>query len=156
MASEKKVTKKKVSKRKPKGTTKKIMVEIEVPVYGRPSKYDPKYCDTVVDMMSKGYSKEAVAGEIGISKVTLYKWMEEHEDFMNAVRMGEQKARLWFDKIMVDNLVHSKNGKQINSSVYALNMKNRFGFSDKKEIDLGEKTLEPIKLAYNLDTPLDE
>ena len=155
MAEKKKVTKK-VSKRKPKGTTKKIMVEVEVPIYGRPSKYDPKFCDTVRYMMSKGYSQEACSGEIGVSYSTFNLWKEKHQDFSEATAIGMQKARLFFDKVMVNHITHSKNGQQINGQVYALNMKNRFGFSDKKEIDIGEKTLPVIKLAYSLDEPLED
>ncbi len=152
----KKVTKKKVTKKPYKKGTKTITVEIEVPTHGRPSKYDPKYCETVIEMMSKGYSKEAVAGYIGISKNTLYQWAKANPDFQDAIDIGVQKARLFFDEVLVNHITHTKNGTQINGQVYALNMKNRFNFTDKKEVDLGEKTLPVIKLAYNLDEPLED
>lgn len=145
----KKVTKKKASSRKGKTKT----VTFEVPVTGRPTKYDPKFCETVIEYMAKGYSKQAVAGVIEISVDTLYEWAKKHKDFSDAISIGEAKARLWFDNVLANHLTHNKNGQQINGQVYALNMKNRFGFSDKKEIDLGgdkDKALE-IKLNYNYD-----
>lgn len=148
-------TKKKATKKATKkGKTK--TVSFEVPVNGRPTKYDPKFCDTVIDMMTKGYSKQACAGEIGIAVDTFYQWVKKHKDFSDAVSIGEAKARLFFDKVLVNHITHSKNGQQINGQVYGLNMKNRFGFSDKKEVELGDKTTDTIKLAYSLDEPLED
>jgi hypothetical protein len=126
----KKVAKKTTVKKKP--ATKKNEV-------GRPTKYDSKYCEVVIEYMSKGYSKEACAGVIGIAKSTLYEWAKANPEFSNAISIGEAKSQLFWETMGVDYTVFSKNGKQLNGQVFSLNMRNRFGWSDKKEITTEEK-----------------
>jgi hypothetical protein len=57
---------------------------------GRPSVYDPKFCKRVVDFMALGFSLTAFAGEIGVSRETIYAWTETHADFKQA--MGKARA----------------------------------------------------------------
>ena len=60
---------------------------------GRPSSYDPKFCDMVVEDMGQGYSLTAFAGLIGVCKATLNNWMDEHPEFLDAVKRAKA-ARL--------------------------------------------------------------
>ena len=136
--------------------TKKVLMEVEVATTGRPTKYDPKFCETVKEVMAKGFSKEAVAGHLKINKDTLYKWVERHEEFANAIKDGMELSRLFWESIAINHLTHTKNSKQLNSVVWLFNMKNRFNWTDKKEIELGEKTTSNIKLAYSLDSESEE
>ena len=124
--------KKKVVKK----TTKKQPTKKPV---GRPTKYDKKYCEVVIELMAKGYSKEACAGYIGIAKNTLYEWAKANPDFQDAISIGEAKSQFFWESMATDYTVFSKNGKQINGQVYGLNMKNRFNWSDKKEVTTEEK-----------------
>ena len=48
---------------------------------GRPTKYKPQMCETVIDLMKDGASLDEVRGELDISKDTLYRWKEDYEDF---------------------------------------------------------------------------
>jgi transposase len=152
----KKVTKKKVAKKK--ATNKKrspVLEETEKPnPVGRPTKYKPDYCEVIIEKMAEGYSKEAVAGYIGISKNTLYEWAKANKDFQDAIAIGESKSRLHWENKLVEYAVHTKNGKQINGQVFNLNMKNRFGWSDKKEIALEEETKKSF--AFSLDKKPEE
>lgn len=117
--------------------------------FGRPTKYNPDFCDVVREVMAKGYSKEAVAGHLQISKDTLYAWEKEHKDFSDALKHGVELSRKFWEKIALDHITHTAKGKQLNSTVWIFNMKNRFGWSDKKEIELGEKTAKSF--GFKLD-----
>ena len=143
--AKKKATKKKVVKRMPKNTTERR---------GRPTKYKPEYCDVVIEKMAEGYSKEAVAGFLEISKDTLYQWAKAHPDFSDAIAIGESKSRVFWEKKLVEYAVHTKNGKQINAQVFNLNMKNRFGWRDKNEVSVGEETAKTF--GFKLDVNPDE
>lgn len=58
---------------------------------GRPTKYDPAYCDLVIEHAAKtGRSLTAFAGELRISRQTLNVWAAEHPEFFEA--MGAAKA----------------------------------------------------------------
>lgn len=138
----KKTTTKKPAAKKP--AAKKV--EEKNPV-GRPTKYDPAFCEVVIEQMALGFSKEAVAGYIGISKDTLYQWAAKHTEFSDAIALGEAKSQYVWEKKSVDFAVHTKNGKQINAQVYNLNMKNRFNWSDKVETK-NEDTTEKTKKTF--------
>lgn len=135
-----------------KKVTKKMPVyrtEATGQTFGRPSKYEPEFCQRVIDFMAKGYSKEACAGELNIMKSTLYEWEKAHEDFSNALKQGVELSRLFWEDIALKHITHTAKGKQLNSTVWIFNMKNRFGWSDKKEIELGEKAAKSF--GFKLD-----
>jgi transcriptional regulator with XRE-family HTH domain len=58
---------------------------------GRPTKYDPAYCDQVEAVMGEGYSLSAFAGKIGVSRSTINEWMEHHAEFSEAVSRSKVK-----------------------------------------------------------------
>lgn len=63
---------------------------------GRPTKYEPRFCDEVVADMAEGYSLTAFAGRIGVSKSTLNEWMDAHPEFSDAVSCAKAaRLRKW-------------------------------------------------------------
>lgn len=64
---------------------------------GRPTTYDPSYCEDAVTFLADGYSLAAFAGHIGVSRSTIYKWVDEHDAFSDAVKSGQAKAVLWWE-----------------------------------------------------------
>lgn len=99
---------------------------------GRPSKYDPNYCGKVVSLMSKGLSKDAVAGKLGISRDTLYEWCQTHEEFSDSIKTGEAKSRYYWEKIGIDGMLGKVKG--FHPAVWIFIMKNRFGWRDNLNI----------------------
>ena len=65
---------------------------------GRPSSYDPKFCDEAVEFLADGYSLAAFAGHIGVTRQTVYNWLDLHPEFFDAVKTGQAKAVLWWEK----------------------------------------------------------
>lgn len=123
---------------------------------GRPTKYDPAMCQMLIDGMSKGFSIEACAGKIGVSKETVYQWVKEHPEFSDAKKTGEALSRDFWESLGIDHILNksysSREGgesKSLNAAVWCFNMKNRFGWRDKQEVIQGQ--VESVKLAYNLD-----
>ena len=83
---------------------------------GRPSKYDPAMCEAVREFMSRGYSRMAAAGHIGVCYDTLTNWCEVHPEFFQAVKDG-QAARARF---LEDGLLAAETGPQVTSRIFAL------------------------------------
>ena len=83
---------------------------------GRPSKYDPRFCDEVEDLMRQGFSKTAAAGAIGVDRDTFLNWAKEHPDFFGAVKRGEA-ART--HKLETDLLL-APDGPNVTSRIFAL------------------------------------
>lgn len=73
---------------------------------GRPTKYDPAFCEVLLDHMAGGFSFESFAGVIGVSKQTLYNWLDtkEYGDFVDAKSRGEELCRLWWERLGIQGV----------------------------------------------------
>ncbi len=83
---------------------------------GRPTDYDPSYCEIAIDFMSQGYSQTALAGHLSISKQTLYNWMQEHPEFLDAISIAKPKrvAALEF------GMLNTESSAVVNARKFAL------------------------------------
>jgi hypothetical protein len=64
----------------------------------RPSKFQPAYCDLVIEHMAEGASLTSFAAEIGVARSTINEWMEAHSDFADSVRIAKAKCAAWWEK----------------------------------------------------------
>lgn len=112
---------------------------------GRPTKYDPKYCDMLVDHCKKGLSFEAFAGLIGISRSTLYRWIEENPEFSDTKERADSAVLYAMETLGMAGTA----GKVKNFNVvgWIFQMKNKCKWTDRKELD--HITKEPITIAYD-------
>ena len=108
---------------------------------GRPTKYDPSMCEDAKAFMAEGYSKEALAGKLGISTQTLSVWEKEKPEFSEAIKHGEAASRVWWE----DRGRQACTDGQFNATVWSMNMKNRFGWRDKVDHELTGKDGGPME-----------
>lgn len=101
---------------------------------GRPSAYDPAYCERLIDHMSQGLSFETFGAKIGVSKQTLYTWVKQHPEFLDAKEAATQLCQLFWEEMGISGAIAGSAG--INASVWIFNMKNRFGWRDKRDVEL--------------------
>ena len=95
----------------------------------RPTKYKPEMCETVIELMKDGASKCEVAAKLEIDESTLYAWTKENEEFSKTIKRGEQLSKAWWQE---RGRLELKN-KDFSYTGWYMNMKNRFGWSDKQE-----------------------
>lgn len=100
---------------------------------GRPSKYDPAFVDMVLPFMEQGYSTTALAGHIGVSRSTLYLWMDEYPEFSDAVKEGMAASAIWWENCLRDNAAKGEG----NATAAIFGLKNRASddWRDKREVD---------------------
>ena len=96
---------------------------------GRPTKYSPAMCKRVIEIMAQGRSRGNAATLMGITEVTFYDWMKNNPDFSKAVKIGDQLSLLWWMTMGQINI----HNKDFNSTLYMMQMQNRFGWSRKLE-----------------------
>jgi len=108
---------------------------------GRPSKYDPAYCEQVIDFMALGYSLTAFAGEIGVTVQTLHNWRAEHPAFFDAVRVGQAKR---VRKLETD-LLETDVGARVTSRIFALKNAGPDEWRDKQQHELSGPNGGPIE-----------
>lgn len=73
------------------------MTDTPAPI-GRPSKYDPTYCDAIVEHMRDGASILSFAAEIGVGRSTIQEWEKEHPAFSVAVTRAKAVCAAWWEK----------------------------------------------------------
>jgi len=100
---------------------------------GRPTKYRDSMPETVVELMSQGASLVEVAAELGIDKATLHRWAGDEEgkpDFCASIKRGVELSEAWW---MREGRLALRD-REFNHGLWYMNMKNRFGWTDRKEV----------------------
>lgn len=65
---------------------------------GRPTKYQPEFCQLAIDMLTKGFSLYAVASECDVSIDTIFEWRSAHPEFSESIKIGQAKSAYWWEK----------------------------------------------------------
>lgn len=126
---------------------KKTSIMAIVDTCGRPTKYKPEYCEALIEHMSQGLSFEAFSAVIDVNQDTLHEWAKVHSRFSEAKKQAFSKCRLFWEKIGIEGIWNVE-GKTLNTGNYCFQMKNRFKWTDRVEVEAGEK-MRPIVLAYD-------
>lgn len=99
----------------------------------RPSKYDPAYCEQLVEHMTTGASVLSFAAHIDVARSTINEWASEHPEFSEALSRGKAKCSAWWEKTGRD-IASSGKG---NAPMAIFGLKNMAGddWRDKQEIE---------------------
>ena len=65
---------------------------------GRPSKYEERFCDEVVEHMKDGASLTSFAASIGVCRDTVTEWASVHPEFSAAVKRGKAACAAWWEE----------------------------------------------------------
>lgn len=91
---------------------------------GRPSLYDPAFCDLVIECGKKGMSKAEMAVEIGIAYSNFDIWTREKPEFQEAVKEAIRQSQAWWESQGRKATFGGTDG--FNATSYIFQMKNRF------------------------------
>lgn len=91
---------------------------------GRPSKYDPAFCERVMASGAEGKTLAGMAEDLDIDRSTLNEWAERHPEFSRALKRGLQKAQAWWEE--QGRLATFGGFDGFNATSFIFNMKNRF------------------------------
>lgn len=64
---------------------------------GRPTKYDPKYCEGIKKHLSRGASIASYAASIGVARSTINQWAEDNTEFSEALKAAKAKCAAWWE-----------------------------------------------------------
>jgi hypothetical protein len=121
---------------------------------GRPSKYDPEHCETVVALGSQGKSKVEIAHEIGVNRTTIDEWARVHPEFSRAITRAKEAEQIWWERKGRDNL----ESQVFQASMWSRSMAARFpkDWREKTAHVGGDDDDNPIKTESKVDLGLDE
>lgn len=66
---------------------------------GRPTKYDPAYCEAVIEHMRDGASLTSFAASIMVARSTINEWIDNHPEFSEAVKIGKAVCAAWWETV---------------------------------------------------------
>lgn len=115
---------------------------------GRPSKYDPEYCELVVLHMSQGKALRSFGPKVNVHLDTLYEWQAAHPEFSEAIKKGRDKQYAFLEEKGLDGFfntsITNEDGSKVNCSlntrVWELFMQNMFDWSRKTDIKAETQT----------------
>lgn len=100
--------------------------ETEKRPVGRPSLYDPAYCDKVVELGRIGKSVEQIAAILNVSLRTMYSWRDAHEEFLHALDDAKTYEQAWWEEQAAAYMVENKESDRLNASLWSRSMAARF------------------------------
>jgi transposase-like protein len=104
----------------------------EVRPVGRPSEYEADFCGVALSLGKQGVSWTGIANELGFSRETLYRWIDTHPEFSDAMKRSRESAQAWWETTLRAQATGEANGSAT-SAIFA--MKNQFpeDYRDRKE-----------------------
>jgi hypothetical protein len=115
---------------------------------GRPSKYDPAMCETIVALGCKGRSKTQMASHLNIARSTFDAWLGQHDEFKEAWELADTHAQAFWETIGLDGI---GKGHTFNDRAWSLQVRNRFAHSYKenRELELSGIGGAPISIIMS-------
>lgn len=101
---------------------------------GRPSKYDPAYCEQIIELGKQGMSVVEMACEIGVARSTLEEaWPAAHPEFSEAFVRAREESQAWWERTGREGM----KSKSIDAQIFSRSMSARFphDWRESKEIE---------------------
>ena len=110
---------------------------------GRPSKYRAEMLPRMLQLYAEGCSDVEVHTELEISGDTFYRWIKENPEFSETVKQGKELSKAWWLAQARRCLEYSSGPgtSRLDAALWYMNMKNRFGWSDRQDITTGGNPL---------------
>jgi hypothetical protein len=101
---------------------------------GRPTDYEPRFCDEIVQIGEQGASITQMAYHCGVTKNTLDNWAERYPEFLIAFTRAKMASQCWWEKAGQNGMFMSG----FSAGTYSRSMAARFpeDWTEKKAVDL--------------------
>ena len=89
---------------------------------GRPTAYEDTYPERVELHLSQGFTLASWAGDVGVSRETVYNWSEKYPEFLDAIKVGRSKGMLVWERRLADQALKGEG----NTAAIIFAMKNLY------------------------------
>ena len=116
------------------------------PLVGRPSTYEPAYCQRVIADALEGDSLGGFAGRLGIARGTVNDWMNKYPAFAEACAQAKSIGQAAWEARGIDiGKTGGAGGSQATMVIHALNNLGREDWKNRQDVDVsGTITLASI------------
>jgi len=109
---------------------------------GRPMKYKKAYCKIAENVLAEGFSMAVVAADCDVTRETIYNWMENHPEFFDSIKRGQQKGQAYYERLLKAKVAGQKvknfDPKLSDTACLIFALKTRFhkDFGNKDKLDV--------------------
>jgi predicted DNA-binding transcriptional regulator AlpA len=93
-------------------------------------KYSDSHCTAVVDHLKRGLSIQTFGATVGVSRATVYEWIDNIPEFKDAVEIGKQLAQQFFENRLAAKIsgqeIKGIDTKKIDTACLIFALKTRF------------------------------
>jgi hypothetical protein len=91
---------------------------------GAPCKYDPAFCDLIIEWGKRGASVDEMAYECGVCENTLRNWADKFPEFLSAFTRAKAASLIWWERKGRDGM--EKSSTEFQGNIWSRNMAARF------------------------------
>lgn len=115
---------------------------------GRPLLYKPEMCEQAIELGKKGFSREMISSELGITWKTLLEWAQTYPEFGEALEEAKLEEMIWFERLGQAHLVEVPQGARLNTSLWSRSVAARFPqkYRENAKIEVTGKDDKPIEI----------
>ena len=93
---------------------------------GRPSVYDPAFCEKAIELGKLGKSTEAIGSILDVGTATLYRWRDEFPEFREALETAKNHELRWWEEQAQAYMIENKDSDRLNATIWSRSMAARF------------------------------
>lgn len=109
----------------------------------------------ILDLKSEGGSDVECRAALDISKDLWYRFIDDIPKFSETIKKGDELCETWWLKVGREGVFQTSGGggvhTNLNPTLWYMNMKNRFGWRDKQEVELSVKENAVINIVKDPD-----
>lgn len=100
------------------------------------TKYHPGLCDEIEEIFEQGDALAHFCAKHNISYQTFYNWRNKYPELEEAYKKCKPKGEKVWANMGKKHITHSAQGTQLNSIVWSMNMRNRFGWTEHRAVTI--------------------
>ena len=89
---------------------------------GRPSRYQPAFCEKIVQWGREGQSCAYMAAQLGIGKMTFYEWIKRWPQFARAYEIAKSCSQDYYEQLARSHMIETPGGNKLNTGLYKMHM----------------------------------
>ena len=111
----------------------------------RSAKYDPKMCQTMIEMGKEGASQKMIWSTLGISKGTAETWRKKYPDFAEALDIALVHSQAYWERIMLANV----DNKNFNTRMVEVAVRGQFQQDYRETRDTKVEIKQELNVDFN-------
>ena len=89
---------------------------------GRPSSYEPEYCEIIIELGKLGKSIAQMASAFDVDKASIFDWAANHEEFSTALARARAHSQTWWENAAQENMAD----RNFNAQLWLKSVASRF------------------------------